>query len=248
MIQRPLVLLMIVSAFSGCATVDKIAPDKKVVVVSAIDPAMQGQKVGLTIFNSKQWIASDPGFSVNEVVLKAVKADLNRDVKLVDGKEINLIVKNEKNTGSVISLAFAYSQPELAQKLATLGKDWQADIILIIQGASAQDWIYGTSAQLDGFGQYSRLGWDRMPTFAYGCLWMRVFDCKTGNFARVIDVKNAQVLPSIKWHDQWQDYTPEERQAIQRGVETVIGRNVPILLSDIGLMNINVDRSVQVSP
>jgi hypothetical protein len=248
MIRRIFVLLGIVCIFSGCATVDKITPDKKVVVVSAIDPTMQAQKIGLTIFNNKSWSEPNPGFDVNEVFLKSIKAGLNRDIKLVNGKDVGLIVKNTPNSGSLLSLALTSSEPDVAQKLAALGKDWQPDVILLIQGAQRQDWIAGTSAVLAGFGQYSRLGWGKMPTFAYGDFWLRVFDCKTGGFAGVIEASNAQMLPGIQWHDTTQDYTPEERRAISRGVKAVVERSALLFLSQTGLSNSKEDTSVQLTP
>ncbi len=218
--------------FSGCATldpIDKVPADKKVALVSAINPVMHGQKLGITIFENKEWTEENPDFDVNAVVLNAIKTNLNRDVKLVNGGDVGLLLKNKLDD----SLFFDSSPTELTQKLTALGREWQVDLILLVQSTKSRDWIYQTTASIEGFGHFSRFGFGR--NLAYGVFRIRVFDCKTGEFAGGDEVRQSQLLPGVEWHGSWKEYTPEEQRVVTRGLEAVIKTSAPAMLTGAGL-------------
>jgi hypothetical protein len=232
--QRFLRLIGAVAFFSGCATVgaiEKIGTEKKVALISAIDPAMRGEKVGLTAFGNNVRTEQSPDFAVNSVVLNAVKTSLNREVKLVDGGEVGLIpsVDNDgrRHTGSLTK--------ESTQKLTALGLEWRVDLIVLIQTARSRDWIGGTNQDVEGFGHYSRL-----KNAAYGVFGVQVFDCRAGQVAGHDQVKQAQMLPNVAWHDSWKEYDPGDQRAVIRGLEAVIKESVPELLSKVGLTDAKV--------
>jgi hypothetical protein len=236
----------LVTFLSGCATtgsIEKISPDQKVAVISAIDPVMHGHKVGFTIFELKNWTAEHPGFDVNAVVLNAVKVNLNRDAKLVNGKDEGLLLKNE-----YLDTIFIDSPPDgLTEKLSALGREWQVDLIILIQTTSSDDWIRGTGMtatspdrRIEGFGHYAPLSFGR--NFVYGAFWVSVFDCKTGRFTGGDAVQQSRVLPDVSWHDSWDAYTPDEQRTLTREFDALARQSVPIFLSEAGLTDTKIEK------
>jgi hypothetical protein len=242
MIQRLLLLISSVALFSGCTSmgldpIGKVSPAEKVALISAIDPVMQGQKLGFTIFELKNWTAENPGFDVNAIVLSAIKANLNRDVKLVNGKDVGLILTNKQNVYPLTD-----SQPAgLLQKLAGFGREWPVDLIILLQTTQSKDWIFGTNQPVEGFGHYARLSFGR--NVVYGAFQIRIFDCKTGQFISGDLVRQARLLPDVPWHDSWNDYTPEEQRVFTRELEAMIKQSMLIFLSKAGLTDAKVDES-----
>jgi hypothetical protein len=256
MIQRLLLLAGLVIFFSGCVTSSPPPPPPKVPIsvndkvafISAIDPAMRGQKNAFTIFGYKNWVASDPGFDVNAISLSAAKTVLNREVKLVNGEDVGLIMENEYiNTVLRCSVPSTDSPPvELMQKLTTLGREWQVAYILLFQTATTQDWTwsqpYGewgtpTGPALEGFGQHGRYG--RTENSLYGIFWLRIFDCEAGQFVNCGAWATLQLrpLPSVPWHNEWSDYTPNEKQIFPDELAVLIKQSLSVLLSQTYLTN-----------
>jgi hypothetical protein len=239
MIQRLLILIGSVVFFGGCATtgsIEKISPNQKVAVISAIDPVMRGHKLGFTIFEIKNWTAEHPGFDVNAVVLNAVKVNLNRDAKLVNGKDVGLLLKNE-----YLDTIFIDSPPAgLTEKLTALGREWQVDLIILIQTTTSDDWIGETNQRIEGFGHYARFSFGR--NLVYGAFWVSVFDCKTGQFTGGDAVQQSRLLPDVSWHDSWSEYTPEEQRTLTREFDALARQSVPIFLSEAGLTDTKIEQ------
>lgn len=222
-------LLTIPALAAAAASIEKIPAESKVALISAIDPRMRGQTVGITVFGNKGWDSDLPDFDVNARLLAAIKPILNRVVRLVNGREVSLLLKVVDRKESDLE------RDELAGSLVALGHEWGVERILLIQTCRTNDWLAGTNQQVEGFGHYSR-----HRNAAYGVFWLRVFDCHAGKFTGGAQVKQARMLPGVEWHDSWKEYPAEEQRVIVRGLEAMIKDAAPALLSEAGLTDAKV--------
>jgi len=223
--------LLILAGGAAAATIEKIPPGRKVALLLAADPAMCGQEVGITVFGNHEWTEEIPDFDINAVALEACKPLLNRDVKLVNGRDVGLLLKPETTGWKAVEP----NTKEVEQRLAALGREWQVDAIVLIRTGQSNDWMGGTNQAVKGFGHYSR-----HRNAAYGVFWVRRFDCPTGKFQGGETVKLAQQLPGVEWHDSWKDYPTVERRVVLRGLSAMIKEGMPALLTKAGLTDIAV--------
>jgi hypothetical protein len=218
-----LILIGVVTAFASSRPAEVVSAAKKLAVISAIDPGVNGQKVGITVFQNRQWTSDATGFDVNAVALATLQTSLKRGAKLIDGDTLGLI---RKAKGTAVAL----EEKELGEKLAELGKEWSVDAILVIRSTASHDWIGGTNQTISPFGVYAR-AWVQ----TYCNLTLSTYDCATGRFSKEENVKQGQSLPSNAWKDTWEGYSANERRTLLRGLEAVTKDGVTALLAKVGL-------------
>jgi len=236
---KPLVLLVIIGLLvAGCSTpvsVDKIQAAKKVVIVAAFEPQLVGQRIAMIAVMNDGWTAENTGFDINGAVLAAVKTNLNREVKLVDGKDAGLVV--EANTSRFFAdlvvprKTDGRGSPEsLSPKLAALGREWGADTIVLLHSGTVSDWVQNTSLPVMGIGHLyaHRDG-------VYCVLLASVYDCRTGERTVSPAVKQMRRLAGVHWYKNWAEYPPEEQRVVLRSLDLLIKDSVPVLLSQLGL-------------
>jgi hypothetical protein len=235
---KPLILLAIMALLaSGCATpvsVEKIKSAKNVVIVVAFEPQLAGKKIGVVSFLSDSWSAENTGFDINGAVLGAVKTNLNRDVKLVDGKDVGVVVEAKTDALPAVqrgSLSENFGAPEdLNPKLAALGREWGADTIILIHSAPVPDWVQGTSLLVSGVGHL-----DSLRDGVFCVLVATVYECKSGTRTVSKPVHQMRRLAGVSWHKTWNEYPPAEQRAVLRSLDVLLKENVPVLLSQLGL-------------
>ncbi|HXA14614.1 MAG TPA: hypothetical protein VNW23_05760 [Opitutaceae bacterium] len=217
----------------------KILPTEKVALISAIDADMRGYKITFTIFGYKSWVAWHPGFDVNAIALSTAKTVLNREAKLVNGKDVGIALENVEPSYGPASDS---SLLGIRDKLIILGQEWQVDRIILLQSEVTSDWLNGRAINLlEGFGLCSQS--EKGDASIYGNFLMRFFDCRTGQFFKFdSSADQARPLPGVHWHDSWDAYTSEEKQTTARALGTLIKQSLPILLAKTGLTDIVSDR------
>jgi hypothetical protein len=228
-------LLFIASLFalSSAEAAGEIASTKRLAIISAIDPTVHGQKVGLTAFQNHTWSSDDTGFDINATALATLKANLKREARLVDGETLGLI------RTSADAAEIQLKEKELTAKLAALGQEWRVDTILIIhtRGSESRDWMGETNQRVKNFGIYAR-GY----VVAHCNLSLMIFDCTTQRFARQQNAQLMQSLPSGSWRETWSEYTAPERRVVLHGLGSVTENGTRALFSKVGLTDYEAPR------
>ena len=221
----PLVLVLAL-LLSACETVPSISPQavksaKNVAVVSAIEPTLVGLKIGITIFNNDSWIEEKPGLDVNATVLEAVRTNISREAKLVAGPTVGLVVGRSEKLDALDSLK---------PKLAALGREWNVDVIVLVNSAQTTDFIQRSGLPIAGVGHfYSH------QDGVFCVLSAEVYDCKTGTFTTSRLVKQVRKVPGLEWHFNWNAYPADEQRAAVRILKGLLNESVAELLSSAGL-------------
>lgn len=218
------ILLGAVTAFAGNRPAEVVSAANKLAIISAIEPTVYGQKVGITTFQNREWSSDATGFDINAIVLATLQTGLKREAKLVDGDTLGLINKAKGTAKTPLK------EKQLGPTLAELGKEWGVDVILVIRSSPSRDWIGSTNQRLQHFGVYAR-AWVQ----TYCNLTLNTYDCATGNFSRGEQVQQGQSLPSNAWQETWESYSPNERRTLVRGLETVTRDGATALLAKVGL-------------
>lgn len=161
--------------------VDLVRSAKNIAVIATIDSRLQGQRVGLTVFQNRAWQAPDAAVDANSTALEVLKAALKRDAKLVEGRDAKVFAPADASSSS---------DEELITRLAQLSASWDTDAILLLQSSTARDELGQTNQRLVGLGVYDR-GPNRL---AYCVLALRIFDRKAGRIVANENVRSRAVV------------------------------------------------------
>lgn len=209
--------------------VQLIKDAKTVLVVSAVEPTLVGTKTGLfNLPNSKRdnnWATETPEVDISGALLEAMRAQANRELKFVSGKDVDLVIKRETKESEI---------KKLKPKLETLCRESGVELILLVHTTKTNDFIENRREYegLAGVGHfYSR----RQGAFIV--LQATLFDSRTGTFAESAVVKQVRALPHIEWHLTWAEYTVEEKRAFLRILNLLLSESSAELLSYAGLTN-----------
>jgi len=224
---KPLIVLTIaVLLAGGCyapVSVTKMKATKNMAIIAAFEPQLVGQKEGILVFGNDEWTAENPGFDINGAVLGAVKINLNRDAKLVDGKDAGLVI-DPKSNGTYLD--------NVKPLLAKLGREWGVDTIVFIHSCTAGAWVK-SEVPISGVGHYAA------PIFsvAYWVMVASAYDCNSGQLTETLPVRHGHALSGVQWHKSWDEYSPGERRAVIRSLDTALSEGMPFLMSKLGLSN-----------
>jgi len=205
--------------------VKSIKAAKSIAVVSAVDPILVGQKEGVTIFSHDSWIEENSGFDLNAAILGAIKASLNREVKLVAGKDVGVVIG--RSVGRIDSDVF---DEKLKSKLVGLGRDWGVDYLVVVYSTQIDNFTPGKTWPVAGIGHF-------FSHFdcAYCILQATIVDCRKGTLSSSDIVKRERALAGVDWHFNWNEYTPGEQRAFLRVLTMLLNESVPELLASVGL-------------
>jgi len=225
MFKTSFVLAITALLAGGCmapVSVTKLKAAKNVAIVVAFEPQLVGQKVGITVFGNDGWVAENAGYDINGAALGAVKMNLNRDAKLVDGKDVGLVI-DPKSNGTYLG--------NVKPLLAKLGREWGVDTIVFIHSCTVGAWVQ-YNVPISGVGHY-----DGSVDVAYWVMVASAYDCKSGQLTETLAVKHGRALSEVQWHKSWNEYSPGERRAVIRGLDAVLSESMPVLLTKLGLTN-----------
>lgn len=252
--------LVAVIFVGGCATpvsVDNIKGAKRIVIVSALEPAVFGQKAGfgdhlasaivtqaplsgvnMAVSLSAAgvvrgmgrggWYAKPAGFDLNKALLNLVRENLNTEAVLVDGESVGL-------AGSDLALGVSYAEKDLGalkSKIEMVGREHKADVVIVIHSTSTREWIQNTTGRLIyGVGHF-----DDHFNGIFCVLMTSVYDCRSGKLNSSSIIKHARRPgQSVSWHESWEKYPDEEQRMVLRGLQIVLREGVPVLLNELGL-------------
>lgn len=210
-----------------------ITAAKSIAIVCALEPGFAGQKFSNTGAASGRWSEPDPGLDVNAAVLNAAKQYLNRDAKLVNGRDVGVVINRDgKAFASVASGAKKGGdfKTQLKARLVELGREWNVEYVLVVHTVQSKDFVRNTSNLLSGVGHL-----DAMFGTAFCALQMQVFDCTTGTLTPGPVAQRVRKLPDILWHSRWSEYSPEDRRGFLRILRLLMNETTGQLLTDLGM-------------
>lgn len=230
-VKIPVVLLTLSALLlGGCATVrstrDIVAESGRVALVTNFSPTMRMQNVGTTVFNNKAWDA-ETGFDADAEALAVAQPALTKKIKAANGHELGLPPPSWLNG----------TDPSLPDRLTALGREWQADIILVLTSGNTQDWLYGTNQRIEGIGLYRREVFGMKRYQVYGVFALRAFDCRTGKFTGFDMEKDARTVPDLQWHETWAEFSAHEKRNTVHAWHELFKETIPQLLTKAGLAN-----------
>jgi hypothetical protein len=201
------------SAFASWINVGLSAEEahqiKRFAVVSSLRDEIHGRLIGLTIFQSKAFDASVPGWNLDDTVTKTL---------------IEQIVAGGKMGGEVIALAIPSSKK--SEILSEARKQGIDAVLVVIPEQSVPDRAIVGGVMLV---RQKRLGVDRV----YPCAGMvvrvwRVSDGKQIGFTAPDPCDFEQSSPH--WHDKWEDFSDEEKQATLTSLGDFVGQRLKTAL------------------
>ncbi len=230
-------LPLLLAAITLCLVCGRVAaadesPAKTdtVAVVFAIEPVVRGQWIGTTSYGPKDWVAADTGFNANSVALAMASGGLKREAKVVDGTALGL------PGTSVVGKFFPKGDDDLEARLAALSKEWDVDVVIVIQGTKAADWITHTGEMLEGVGVYTRGMFGARRSQAYCAFSMRTYSRKAQKIVNREKDLRGQQLSSMDWQDAWAGYPALDKKKILMGLEAMTKAGTQALLAKAGLM------------
>jgi hypothetical protein len=201
---------------------EAIKTSKNIAVICAEEPILTGQKTGITIFSQDGWTEEKPGFDLDILVQNAIKAGLNREVRLFAGKDVG--VKIGASEGDPFN-------KELKAKLAELGKEWAADYVVVVYSTKTDDFIQRNEFRtVSGIGHYYA-----HFDCAYCVFRAAALECKTGKLYQTPVVRRARELYGIEWHINWHEYTSDEQRSFLRILTMLLNETMPEVLAAAGL-------------
>jgi hypothetical protein len=208
-------------ATATASALEVVTAARRIAIVSAIEPEVRFQKVGVTAFQNMTWATADTGFEINSAALDAARKFLKREAKLIDGRSVGLL----SSVGRLID------EKQLAPRLLELAAEWEVEAILIIQGFKGRDWIGSTNQSVDSVGIYSRPPRQE----AYCALRLLTFDCVQRRFESSETATVSQAMPRTEWRASWASFPDTEKRLVLHGLRTVVEDGVPSLLAKAGL-------------
>lgn len=248
--------LMVCSMVFGAP--GKIDPSKRVLLVTAFEPIVFGQKIGWgTLFanslaaqgpikgvnpmivvsatgimqslGNDGWYAQPGGFDVNGLISDTAKTVLGPGKTLMDGQEAGVLGND------IVPLGIMLNADSLAVRkgrLDALAREKQVDVIVMLHSSVAMDWMQKSGCPVFGIGHlYTHFD------CVYCVLSSTVYDCKTGKFSDGPVVKHARRALGVDWHPVWDEYPAGEQRAFLREMEVVLREAVPVLIGELGLAN-----------
>ncbi len=247
--------MLLITATTGWAGFKKIEPARNVVIISAFEPILFGQRIGFGELLARNlmaqgpvpgvsplivgtaagivqqlgndgWYAGMEPYDVNAHALRLATDVVAAGRKLVDGRDVGIL-------GDIPPLGIRLSEDELAirqSRLVGLSKETGADFIVILHSAKAGEWIQKTGKSIYGMGHfYSHF------EGVYCVMAATIFDCKKGKFIKGPVVKHARRPSGVTWHKTWAEYPEGEKRALLRELEMVVAESLPVLLEQLGL-------------
>jgi len=228
------IVLSLLVCLAGCATPPRevLSTRAKTVVVTGFEPFVRGVNIGTTVFQYQDWETQPDGFDANEVASRFIVKTLTQPVPVIDGRTCNLAFEKEDR--------FLFTDPgaaELRRRLIDLGRARDVDRIVLLTTGVAQDWIYGTTVGLKGFGLLRRevFGMKRMQV--YGVFQLQVFDCHAEKIIASETLKEAREVYAVEWHGSWAEFPAAEQRRVTAAYAQLLTGSVAQLLTHAGLAN-----------
>ncbi|KXF82248.1 hypothetical protein [Enterovibrio coralii] len=170
---------------TGCATTENIKVSRSydgatVAIVNMLDTQATAILIGTTIFQNAQAKLSLPNHDVVDLTTSITTNSLEKTgrYRVIEVKDKSILgrMKNVDNLFNTPVWDIS-SQKEL---VSDVGNELSADIIIVIKDVYTDDFIYGTSAVLEGYGLFNRSMLGIEKTSIYSSLQLIVLDGNTG--------------------------------------------------------------------
>lgn len=225
--KRPLLLAIVFFCLCmvGYGGPKEVIHDAKtLVIVSAINPRINGMKVGVTVFQNGEWKGEEPGFDLNTTAVEQLKKALNRPAPVYNGRDCNFVRENDPAEDGSSSKA---DQKILSEKAAS----WGADVVLLVKGGRKHDWLSNSSRRLEDTGVIER----GIFVNAFCVLDLFLFETKSGSYQKVTTAYRGQRTPRIDWHDEWKSYDTSSKRIMLDGIRSALAESLTDLLSKVAL-------------